>query len=195
MSSPDGTPSFISVEDRLRNHSKSPLEHLYQQLHVGRDFGGTYSGHNSLVASDADSSEDEHHRRRMAKVLGLRENGNNGATVTGGTNGIHEGGKTSLAPTPQHPRQGARDHSRMGRGARANRLGDQPHSSDGEHEADCEHEHEHDHDHDHAHDSDAEAEEGEGGGEDLSRTLTDEADDALLRKAEKEDRSIQGSVY
>jgi hypothetical protein len=29
----------------------------------------------------------------------------------------------------------------------------------------------------------------------LSRTLTDEADDVLLRRAEQEDRSIQGSVY
>ncbi|KAK0651264.1 histidine phosphatase superfamily [Cercophora newfieldiana] len=209
VSSPDGTPSFISVEDRLRNRSKSPLEHLHQQLHVGRDFGGTYSGHNSLVASDADSSEDEHHRRRMAKVLGLKENGDDVAAPVGGTNGTHDGGKKGLAPASQHLRQTLRDQSRMGRGAKANRLGDHPHSSDGEHEHDddhahCHHHHhhhdDHDHDHDHGHDGDSEGEgkyrdTGEGEGEDLTRTLTDEADEVLLRRAEEEDRSIQGSVY
>lgn len=216
VSSPDGTPSFISVEDRLRNISKSPLEYRRQQLHVGRDFGGTYSGHNSLVASDADSSEDEHHRRRIAKVLGLRDGGSSShsdveAPVgdSGSGNGAHEarssssggGGKKGLAPTPSNHlgHQTLRDHIRMGRGARANRLGDHPHSSDGEHEADCEHEHHHDHEHehhchhDHDHDGDIEGEEEEG--EELSRTLTDEADDILLRRAEQEDRSIQGSVY
>ncbi|KAK0626049.1 histidine phosphatase superfamily [Immersiella caudata] len=202
VSSPDGTPSFISVEDRLRNHSKSPLEHLHQQLHVGRDFGGTYSGHNSLVASDADSSEDEHHRRRMAKVLGLKESSDDMAAAVGGSNSTLDGGKKGLAPTPQHVRQNVRDHSRMGRGAKANRLGDHPHSSDGEHEHDQDHDHDHEHhcphhhpdDHDHGHDGDGEGEE-EGEGEDLSRTLTDEADEVLLRRAEKEERSIQESVY
>lgn len=56
VSSPDGTPSFISAEDRLRG-LRSP-----QMMHVGRDGGGTYSGHASVANSDAeDHSEDEVH--------------------------------------------------------------------------------------------------------------------------------------
>ena len=195
VSSPDGTPSFISLEDRLRSHTKSPLD----RLHVGRDFGGTYSGHNSVVASDADSSEDDEHRRRMARVLNLKES-NGAGPATNGTNGAGEGGKNGLVPLPQHSRPGVRDQSRVRRGIKANRLGDHPHSSEGEHEAECEHDHDHcydhEHDHDHEHDGDEEEEEEEEGeGEELSRTLTDEADEALLRRAEKEDRSVRGSVY
>lgn len=190
VSSPDGTPSFISVDDRLRNHLKSPMDHhLHLQLHVGRDGGGTYSGHSSVVASDADSSEDDEHRRRLSRLNSLKDfNGSNLAPTS------VAGGKTGLAPIPIRV-GGSRNQSRMGRGARANRLGDHPHSSDGEHahssdgehDADCEHDHHHDHDdHDQEHDDD--------GGE-LSRTLTDEADDALLKRIEKEEKSVQGSVY
>lgn len=51
-SSPDGTPSFISTDDRMRS-LESP--HIY----IGRDGGGTYSGHTSVVDSDTDVSEDE----------------------------------------------------------------------------------------------------------------------------------------
>ncbi|KAK2589613.1 hypothetical protein QQS21_012707 [Conoideocrella luteorostrata] len=52
LSSPDSTPSFITAEDRVRS-VKSP------HLHVGRDFGGTYSGHTSAAGSDSDASFDE----------------------------------------------------------------------------------------------------------------------------------------
>jgi len=116
VSSPDGTPSFISLDVRLRNHMKSPTEPpppKPMQLHVGRDFGGTYSGHNSTVASDADSSEDERHRR-------IR-----GTLSPGG----------GLPPGMHLPGCSQRDQSRV----RANRLGDHHsdhHTSDGEHEAD-----------------------------------------------------------
>ncbi|PHH59936.1 hypothetical protein CDD81_2367 [Ophiocordyceps australis] len=51
LSSPDGTPSFITAEDRLRSR-KSP------HLHLGRDFGGTYSGHASLAGSETDGVTD-----------------------------------------------------------------------------------------------------------------------------------------
>ncbi|KAK5660749.1 hypothetical protein OQA88_12115 [Cercophora sp. LCS_1] len=178
VSSPDGTPSFISVDDRLRNHIKSPMDH-HLQLHVGRDGGGTYSGHSSVVASDADSSEDDEHRRHLSRLSSIRDTINSSLSPLS----VAEG-KSGLAPIPIK-NGGARNQSRMGRGARANRLGDHPHSSDGEHDADCEHEHHHD-DHDHDHDDD--------GGE-LSRTLTDEADDALLKRIEKEEKSVHGSVY
>ncbi|KAJ4306885.1 hypothetical protein N0V88_000257 [Collariella sp. IMI 366227] len=64
VSSPDGTPSFISVDDRLRARIKSPnvpprpLESA--QLYVGRDFGGSYSGHNSATSDiDSSSSDDD----------------------------------------------------------------------------------------------------------------------------------------
>ncbi|KAK3943484.1 broad-range acid phosphatase DET1 [Diplogelasinospora grovesii] len=182
VSSPDGTPSFISVEDRLRSHAKSPNlppqpRMPHDHLHLGRDFGGTYSGHNSVVASDADSSEDDDARRRMAR----------------------------LKPSANGYRHHSRDQSGMGRGARANRLGDHPHSSDGEHEADGEAEPDHDCGHGIGQENKhvyAEHGKGQNGPEvedELERK--DEqyqnglsADDALA-KAEKEDRSIRGSVY
>ncbi|RDA83909.1 hypothetical protein CP532_3667, partial [Ophiocordyceps camponoti-leonardi (nom. inval.)] len=53
ISSPDGTPSFITASHRLPG-----LPRPRQQLHVGRDFGGSYSGHNSVQSTD-DSEEDD----------------------------------------------------------------------------------------------------------------------------------------
>lgn len=50
VSSPDGTPSFITAEDRIR-HIKAT------HLHVGRDGGGSYSGHDSIAGSDSDASD------------------------------------------------------------------------------------------------------------------------------------------
>ena len=75
----------------------------------------------------------------------------------------------------------------MGRGTRANRLGDHPHSSDGEHEADGEHEHECG-DGDEESGSELTGQELAGGGD------VEEGMDEVLR-AEKEDRSLMGSVY
>ncbi|KAH8175623.1 histidine phosphatase superfamily (branch 1) domain-containing protein [Sarocladium implicatum] len=60
VSSPDGTPSFISPEDRLRILKYSPHHH---SLRAGRDFGGTYSGRTSQAGSDSEMSEDERRRR------------------------------------------------------------------------------------------------------------------------------------
>jgi hypothetical protein len=80
----------------------------------------------------------------------------------------------------------------MGRGTRANRLGDH-HSSDGEHEADAEAE-----PHCGRDDADADADE-ESGPEMLatpstSREMADEADEVLAAQ-EREERSVMGSVY
>lgn len=122
LSSPDGTPSFITAEDRLRA-LKSP------HLHVGRDFGGTYSGHASIAGSDTDGSSDEAQRRHRVASINARIRSAHG----GGTDDRH--GDTNDR-------------------AFANRLGD----------ADLR---------------------GSGDGPDM--------DD--LDKAEREDRSIQGSVY
>ncbi|KAG4220114.1 hypothetical protein PC116_g31407, partial [Phytophthora cactorum] len=57
VSSPDGTPSFITIEDRLRNALKTPQKSTF--LHLGRDFGGTYSGH----ASEEEVSENDARER------------------------------------------------------------------------------------------------------------------------------------
>ena len=64
LSSPDGTPSFVSAEIRLRS-VKPP------HVHVGRDFGGSYSGHASLADSDSDASAGQAPRRhRFAPANG-----------------------------------------------------------------------------------------------------------------------------
>lgn len=152
VSSPDGTPSFISVEDRLRGHLKSPGHHTpnddedhhhrhhhHHLLHVGRDGGGTYSGHNSVAASDADSSEDERNRHRRLAAQPLRPKLTTIPSASGSNSRLqstHESANNSSdGDQVQHKK---RRDSRMGRGTRANRLGDAPHSSDGEHEADAE---------------------------------------------------------
>jgi hypothetical protein len=66
ISSPDGTPSFISVEDRLRTRLKSPKQ-KNSLLSPGRDFGGSTSG----VGSDTEFSQEEDARKRLAKGLGI----------------------------------------------------------------------------------------------------------------------------
>jgi hypothetical protein len=176
VSSPDGTPSFISVEDRLRAHLKSPAlhgncddsddsrhrNHHHRLLHVGRDGGGTYSGHNSVAASDADSSEDDQHRRRRMAAA-LRPKLTTTPSTSNGTGMILQSESNSNSDDDDHASACSKQRggsNRMGRGTRANRLGDAPHSSDGEHEADTE----------------------------------PEPDDELCR-AERDDRSVQGSVY
>jgi hypothetical protein len=207
VSSPDGTPSFISIDDRLRGHLKSPNEPPAplgslgaRQMYVGRDFGGTYSGHNSVVASDADSSEDDVTHRRMIRLKVALGNGNGN-----GTSGLGMADSTLSSPsgttTPHHHRE--RDQSRMGRGTRANRLGDHPHSSDGEHEADVEND---DNDHDHDDDEyDAEEVRAQALKQEQYETSEDEVDldenhlERVTTKqfdaAEREDRSLLGSVY
>jgi hypothetical protein len=155
VSSPSATSSSNTVEDRLRGAVKDPASqgnrraaddcdeprhhnhhhhhHHHHLLHVGRDGGGTYSGHNSVVASDADSSEDERHRRRRQQLAGvpLRPKLSTVPSASGSNSRVD----SSESEQTHHKK---RRDSRMGRGTRANRLGDVPHSSDGEHEADAE---------------------------------------------------------
>lgn len=114
VSSPDGTPSFISVEDRLRSRVSSPLhssDPLYLVTHAGRDFGGSASGDASAAGSDTEFSAEEDARKRIAKgKLGVLKTGANGNGVVGKGSG---NGK------------GFREQSGMGRGALADALGDQ----------------------------------------------------------------------
>ncbi|KAJ0298960.1 hypothetical protein COL5a_009675 [Colletotrichum fioriniae] len=116
VSSPDGTPSFISAEDRLRSM-------ISPHLNVGRDFGGTFSGQTSIAGSDTDSSEEDGHRPEITAVtkikVGIVSNGdNNGAN--GSINSI-VGGQTKGNMTPNTEDEQSDEKSRR---RRANRLGD-----------------------------------------------------------------------
>ncbi|KAF2970412.1 hypothetical protein GQX73_g3153 [Xylaria multiplex] len=103
VSSPDGTPSFITVEDRLRHNLNTPKKTPY--LHVGRDFGGTYSGH----ASEEDLSESDARERLAAKAARVKSGERNGAALSGSS----------------------KDASKYSsRQAHANKLGDAPSNSD-----------------------------------------------------------------
>lgn len=139
VSSPDGTPSFISVDDRLRAQLKSPGNNAPPPLlHArGRDFGGTYSGHTSRSGSIDDSSEDERMRNRAAK--------DNASQSKNPKLAPPPPYSPSLVPNKASPRLNSslssevkRDQSRMGRGAMANRLGD---DCDNDNNADDEREH------------------------------------------------------
>lgn len=187
VSSPDGTPSFISVDDRLRAQDmKSPPAH--RLCARGRDFGGSYSGQNSRANSDADSSEDERTRQQQRRVLAAAETGSGD-------------GKTAAA-TPSPPSQPdvvasmdslllgddatKRNQSRMGRHTMANRLGDSPvSSSDGGCCENGDHAAEH-HDEEHADDE---------RDKNADREVDELSDLGDLDRAEMEDRSIKGSVY
>ncbi|KAI1388796.1 phosphoglycerate mutase-like protein [Hypoxylon trugodes] len=74
VSSPDGTPSFITIEDRLRSVS-TPLKSNF--LRTGRDFGGTYSGH----ASEEEFSENDARERLAAKAARVKSGERNGTSL------------------------------------------------------------------------------------------------------------------
>lgn len=238
VSSPDGTPSYISVDDRLRSRLKSPhmpprpLDHI-THLHVGRDFGGSYSGHNSGASDDAASSDededddDEHHRHGAPVTPSSTASGSvSGTTTTTTTVTMSQPPQqpprlistptTSLLTAaaahrqPLHqelsPSSHHREQSRMGRGARANRLGDYHSSDDGEHEADGEH----DEADDEEDDDTGEAALGEracacevdprSGSAVVVAAMSvvageEDEEGEALRRAEEEDRSLRGSVY
>ncbi|KAL3428168.1 phosphoglycerate mutase [Phlyctema vagabunda] len=67
VSSPDGTPSFITMEDRMRNRMKSPANLI---KHAGRDFGGSASGNTSQAGSDTEFSAEEELKKRSDKQNG-----------------------------------------------------------------------------------------------------------------------------
>jgi hypothetical protein len=143
VSSPDGTPSFISVEDRLRSRLKSPKNDLLLVKSAGRDFGGSASGNTSQAGSDTEFSAEEYTRKRLAKGKAV------GVGSLIGKNGI--GGSLLNGKS-------FREQSGMGRGMLADALGDQS---------------------------------------DVGSDAGSEAEPELaeLRKEEKEDKSIKGSVY
>ncbi|EHL01315.1 putative phosphoglycerate mutase DET1 [Glarea lozoyensis 74030] len=72
ISSPDGTPSFITVDGRLRNHIHSPpLNKDTLLVRGGRDFGGSASGNTSQAGSDTEFSAEEDARKRLANGRGF----------------------------------------------------------------------------------------------------------------------------
>lgn len=116
VSSPDGTPSFISPEDRLRLF-KSPVHHLQ----AGRDFGGTYSGRTSQAGSDSDGSDDDRRQRRNDSSTSLSEK------------------KTQVSATIRSEEKIVTDEEnddRVRKHALANKLGDagSDHGNDGDQE-------------------------------------------------------------
>ena len=154
VSSPDGTPSFISLEDRLRSRLKSPRnDSLLLVKHAGRDFGGSASGNTSQAGSDTEFSAEEDARKKLAKGKGFGE----GLRITG----MGGGGRADADPysggvaSGGHGKGGRREESQMGRGVLADALGDQ---------------------------SDA--------GSEAEEELEEE-----LEREEREDKSVQGSVY
>ncbi|KAI1471621.1 phosphoglycerate mutase-like protein [Daldinia caldariorum] len=101
VSSPDGTPSFITIDDRLRNALKTPQKSTF--LYLGRDFGGTYSGH----ASEEEVSENDARERLAAKAARVKNGERSGLTTNG---------RETSSSRHSH--------------AHANRLGDVPNNSD-----------------------------------------------------------------
>ncbi len=169
VSSPDATPSFITVDDRLRAQKLPPRPFL----HIGRDFGGTYSGH----TSDADSSEDDGARWRR----GLKVNGPSALA-------IHGGKETSCQNHHHqhhhhHPSSQKRDLSSLG-----SRLGDSSYCSD------CDNEGQDDSDTTHGHKGHAAAAAAAAPPAKAQLAVEDE-EIADITEEEREDRSIQGSVY
>ncbi|KAI2631677.1 phosphoglycerate mutase [Xylaria nigripes] len=104
ITSPDGTPS-LAVEDRPRHSLNGPKKTSY--LHIGRDFGGTYSGH----ASEDDLSENDARKRLAVRAARVRIGDRNGTTLSGSNMDFGTGKCSS-------------------RHVRVNRLGDAPSPSD-----------------------------------------------------------------
>ncbi|KAK7398357.1 hypothetical protein QQX98_012272 [Neonectria punicea] len=128
----------------LNNRLSTDLQHEAElpYLHVGRDGGGTYSGHTSAADTDTDASEDELNLHRVASLNAHQKSIKD--TATARTNGS--------TPNDYSDKLTYADENGVNKPRRSNRLGD------------------------------ASPESSEGDPEDLDH-------------AEKEDRSIRGSVY
>lgn len=147
-----------TVHRRNSSGGSGPVILMPAHLHVGRDFGGTYSGHASTAGSDTEASEDD--ANRHVHGHGKRQSGSslvNAAMVNGA---LAEMQKMQLDGSG-----GGGGEATGGAATCLNRLGDAPLcAKKGPGAAD---------------------EKGEGG----------EEEEEDLDKAEKEDRSIRGSVY
>ncbi|KAM3065888.1 hypothetical protein ACMFMG_009886 [Clarireedia jacksonii] len=158
VSSSDSTPGFIGLEDRLQAGLKSPNDLLNVVRYCGRDGGGSASGANS----DAEFSAEEDVRKRLAKgVTGGMKLGRSGMGVGAGL-GVGGGQARKLI----------REEGGMGKGAKADALGDQSDAG-----------------------SEGEGEEDECGRSDSGGDAELSAEMAELEKEERLDKSVRGSVY
>ncbi|KAJ4159943.1 uncharacterized protein LMH87_007878 [Akanthomyces muscarius] len=151
-----------------------------QFMHLGRDFGGSYSGHTSVVDSDSDKQHEDsdseskhaptaaatglHHRRRRGSILNSIEARLLQSTINSHNNHARQLSASSLGSAAS-----------PGIGPFVNRLGDAPPLSDSEGDV--------------AKRASLVKTPGEEKGELGSGSLED------LEAAEKADRSIEGSVY
>lgn len=107
------TSTIVEESSTTNEAAVAYLKKTNPHLHVGRDFGGTYSGHASTVGSDTDGSDDE--RLRMHRLASL----NARLKVTGSAgharNYSIDSNASAVAPGP---------------GPFVNRLGDAPPFSD-----------------------------------------------------------------
>ncbi|KAI8624041.1 phosphoglycerate mutase [Xylariaceae sp. FL1651] len=96
VSSPDGTPSYITIEDRLRHNLNTPKKTSF--LHVGRDFGGTYSGH----ASEEDLSESDARERLAMRAARVKNGDKNGGKDSGKYSGSRHAHANKLGDAPSN---------------------------------------------------------------------------------------------
>ncbi|KAM5351894.1 hypothetical protein ACJ41O_004617 [Fusarium nematophilum] len=117
ISSLNDTPSVLSADDRLQ----SPY------LHVGRDGGGTYSGHTSAAETDNDSSSDDDNAslHRIASLNAHLKNYDDSGANTSNNGAPPKAGPERLTY--------AADKNGHNEYPRSNRLGDaSPESSEGD---------------------------------------------------------------
>ncbi|CZT08475.1 related to phosphoglycerate mutase family domain protein [Rhynchosporium agropyri] len=117
ISSPDGTPSFISMEDRMRGNNFSPQNNRLLAAAVG-ELGSSASGNTSQAGSDTEFSAEEDTRKRLAKGKNI------GFKATGAGHGAPLGNENKGLVTVSQLRK-LREESNPGRGALADALGDQ----------------------------------------------------------------------
>lgn len=83
VSSPDQTPSFITMEDRLKHRLRTPNQSLVERM--GRDFGGSASGNTSQAGSDTEfSGQEEREGRRAGVRLEARIRSNDEKNIAAG---------------------------------------------------------------------------------------------------------------
>lgn len=113
ISSSEGTPTYLDG---------------VPHVHMGRDFGGTYSGHASNAGSDTDASEDERSRHRRIASLNARLK--SGGNVDIGKLSSGEPAAATGVHSRNYSVSSAGSVSAPGPGPFVNRLGDAPPFSD-----------------------------------------------------------------
>ncbi|KKA31213.1 hypothetical protein TD95_000790 [Thielaviopsis punctulata] len=132
VSSPDATPSFISPEDRLRSMLSPEPAEAVEGLTMrgrGRDGGGSLSGHTSRATTDDEGRQKKSSGSGLNSLL-VRAAKKSARAVAGAS--VNEDADDEQEEEEEQGviSQELLDQSGMGRGARANRLGDGGSGSD-----------------------------------------------------------------